>query len=145
MTRTLSATLAALLVVIAAFFAAAPGFAAANRYASPNGTGTVCSAAAPCALTTAVQSAAAGDTVLLTSGTYPTADLKGGTSKVSCSTVSRNGLSCHAGKWPHGFGYAAYNQHGNTVRSAAVGFNGMAYCKNCRDGRSAGCQSIGTN
>ncbi|MCM6764367.1 right-handed parallel beta-helix repeat-containing protein, partial [Rathayibacter sp. ZW T2_19] len=87
MTRTLSATLAALLVVIAAFFAAAPSFAAANRYASPTGTSTVCTAAAPCSLVTAVQNAAPGDTVLLTSGTYPTVTIKAGKATVAAPVV----------------------------------------------------------
>lgn len=74
-----------------------------------------------------------------------TSDLSGGITKVSCSTVSRSGISCHAGKWPHGFGYAAFNLHGNTARSAAAGFIGMAYCKNCHGSDYKGVSGVGVS
>jgi hypothetical protein len=44
---------------------------AAERWASPAGAGTDCTAAAPCALDTAVDGAAANDDVVVTPGTYP--------------------------------------------------------------------------
>lgn len=42
----------------------------ATRYAAPDGSGTACSASAPCALPTAVQQAVAHDTVFVGPGTY---------------------------------------------------------------------------
>lgn len=74
-----------------------------------------------------------------------TADLAGGITKVSCSTASRSGISCHAGKWPHGTGYEAFNLHGNTARSAATGFIGMAYCKNCHGSDYKGASGVGVS
>jgi hypothetical protein len=52
---------------------ASPAFAAAVRYAAPGGSGTACSAAAPCSIETAINSAATGDEVVVGSGTYTTA------------------------------------------------------------------------
>jgi hypothetical protein len=49
-----------------------------DYYASPTGTGTACSSAAPCALTAAVAGAPAGGRVLLGSGSYPTMTVAGG-------------------------------------------------------------------
>jgi hypothetical protein len=64
MVRTL--VLTALLVV-----AVAPSAGAAQRYAAPNGLSTgQCPATAPCALDRAVNAAADGDEVIVTSGTY---------------------------------------------------------------------------
>ncbi len=45
-------------------------WAATQRYASPGGAGTDCSAAVPCKITTAVQGAHAGDEVILNPGDY---------------------------------------------------------------------------
>ena len=59
------------------------------------------------------------------------AELSGGIVKVSCSSVSRNGIACHAGKWPHGPGYEAYTLHGNSAMAAASGTSGMASCRQC--------------
>ncbi|NQX29239.1 right-handed parallel beta-helix repeat-containing protein [Microbacteriaceae bacterium VKM Ac-2854] len=79
MSRSVSVVVSALLVVTAALFLAPTATAAvADRYASPNGSGTACSSAAPCTLATAVQNAPAGATVYLNSGTYPDVTLKGG-------------------------------------------------------------------
>lgn len=78
----------------------------------------------------------------------PTAPLEAAketVSKVSCSTVSRSGISCHAGAWPHGNGYAAFNLHGKTAKSAATGFNGMAVCKNCHGPDYTGISGLGVN
>jgi hypothetical protein len=48
-----------------------PAADAARRYASPTGSTTAaCTAAAPCTLPVAVNSAAAGDEVVVTPGTY---------------------------------------------------------------------------
>jgi len=44
--------------------------AATKRFATPLGSGLACTSAAPCAITTAVNSAGAGDDVTLTPGTY---------------------------------------------------------------------------
>src|SRR5215208_5730022 len=56
---------------------AAPGAsAAAQRYASPSGGGYACSAAAPCDLTYAVEGAAGGDEVIVTSGDYKVAEIE---------------------------------------------------------------------
>jgi hypothetical protein len=49
---------------------AAPAMAATTYYASPTGSGSTCSESAPCAMTTAVKKAQAGDSVLLGPGTY---------------------------------------------------------------------------
>ncbi len=43
---------------------------AATRYAATSGSGSTCSQASPCTLSTGVSGAAAGDTVLLASGSY---------------------------------------------------------------------------
>lgn len=50
--------------------AAATTASAANRYASPTGTGTTCGEFAPCDLPTAVNGAGVGDFVRVASGTY---------------------------------------------------------------------------
>ncbi|MBO0985729.1 right-handed parallel beta-helix repeat-containing protein [Rathayibacter sp. SD072] len=67
-------------MVLVAALVTAPAATAAvpDRWTSPTGTGTACSQAAPCALSTGVQSAPAGSTVRLTTGTYPDATLRGG-------------------------------------------------------------------
>jgi len=70
---TLGALIAALLVPTAPAVAA-PG----DRYASPAGSGTACTAAEPCAVPTAVSGASAGGSVLLVSGSYPDLVVAGG-------------------------------------------------------------------
>jgi hypothetical protein len=53
---------------------ASPAFAAAVRYAAPGGSGTACTAAAPCSLDTAFQlSLANSDEIVVNPGTYTTA------------------------------------------------------------------------
>ena len=59
------------LVVGLVALALAPTAVAAVRHASPPGSGTACSPAAPCSLRTAVEDAKTGDEVVLASGTYP--------------------------------------------------------------------------
>src|SRR5215213_8491229 len=44
--------------------------AATQRYASPNGSGTACSSAVPCAITQAITAATGGDEVIVTPGDY---------------------------------------------------------------------------
>jgi hypothetical protein len=58
--------------------AGAGGAEAAQRFAAPTGSGTACTEAAPCSLDTAVENAAVvdGDEVIVTSGTYTTADVQ---------------------------------------------------------------------
>src|SRR5262249_44116045 len=67
--------LTALMLVGAGLAAAAigssPASAAAQRYASPSGSGTACTAAAPCALTQAITGASSGDEVIVEPGDYP--------------------------------------------------------------------------
>ncbi|MDO9309593.1 MAG: CxxxxCH/CxxCH domain-containing protein [Deltaproteobacteria bacterium] len=68
-------------------------------------------------------------------------DLRGGTTKISCFSASRNGINCHpAGPSGHPAGFAAPGLHGVNAKSAAVGVLGMAFCKNCHgaDFRGAG-------
>jgi hypothetical protein len=70
MSRCLGAAAVAALV-------AAPSASAAMRYAAPAGSGSACTADAPCAVADAVAKAASGDDVVLASGTYPvTATIK---------------------------------------------------------------------
>ena len=52
---------------------ASPARAATVRYAAPGGTGTSCSATAPCSLETAINSAASGNEIVISPGTYTTA------------------------------------------------------------------------
>ncbi|AYG03718.1 Ig-like domain-containing protein [Gryllotalpicola protaetiae] len=66
------------LVVAGVIALAAPAAAATTLYASPTGTGSTCSSAAPCSLPTAVAAAPAGATIQLTAGTYPAVTVKGG-------------------------------------------------------------------
>src|SRR5262245_63069824 len=65
------ARMLAAIVTIAFTLFAAPAANAARRFASPDGSTTAaCTAADPCALQTAVNAAADGDEVVVTSGTY---------------------------------------------------------------------------
>ena len=59
-----------LLAVFAGSLALTASASAAQRVASGTGSGTACTAAAPCQLRTAVESAAAGDEVIVNSGRY---------------------------------------------------------------------------
>jgi len=62
----------ALLTVLGALLAAAPGASAATqRYASPTGSGTACSAASPCSITEAVKPDYTDDEVIVAPGDYP--------------------------------------------------------------------------
>jgi hypothetical protein len=72
----------AILAVLCALLVPATALAATTRYASPTGTGTACSADAPCDIGQAVSGAGAGDDVVVGPGTYnlsaglaPTVDL----------------------------------------------------------------------
>jgi len=58
-------------------------------------------------------------------------DLSGGIVKVSCSTNNRDGMTCHAGKFPHGPGFEDPLVHGQKVVNEPVGTNGLAFCKKC--------------
>jgi hypothetical protein len=68
--RTLAAALAVATATAAGVVVAGPAEAATVRYAAPAGSGTACTAAAPCAVTQAVGGAASGDEVVLTPGSY---------------------------------------------------------------------------
>lgn len=65
-------TLVAAALVVAGL-TPSPAHAATVRYAAPGGTGTTCSASAPCGLDVAVNLASTGDEVVVASGTYPLA------------------------------------------------------------------------
>jgi hypothetical protein len=54
------------------FLATASAAAAANRYASPSGSGTACTQAAPCDIATAINNAGPGDDITIEPGTYTT-------------------------------------------------------------------------
>jgi len=63
--------LLSLVAAVLAFATAAPGASAATqRYASPGGSGTECSAAKPCKITEAVANATAGAEVIVNPGKY---------------------------------------------------------------------------
>ena len=69
--RTSRPALLALLAALAAVASTAPAASAATpRYASPAGSGTTCSAAAPCDFRQAVEGAQAGAEVIVTPGDY---------------------------------------------------------------------------
>ncbi len=55
--------------------AAVPSAQAAQRYASPSGTGTGCAQAVPCSLETAVAKAKENDEVIIASGSYTAHEL----------------------------------------------------------------------
>lgn len=71
-------------VVGAAALTCAAGAEAAQRYVAPTGSGAACTQVAPCSIDQGVNSAGAGDEVIVASGTYNPGDL-----------VSANGLSIH--------------------------------------------------
>src|SRR4051812_8398427 len=67
----------ALLTVLGALLVAAPGASAATqRYASPTGSGTDCSAANPCSITEAVKPDYTDDEVIVAPGDYPLTGLR---------------------------------------------------------------------
>lgn len=57
-------------VVVGALVIAAPASAAEPLYASPSGSGTVCSSATPCQLTKAIELVGVGGSVVVKAGTY---------------------------------------------------------------------------
>src|SRR5215469_913071 len=65
-------TFAAFAAVVSFFGTDGLAAAASVLYVSPGGSGSVCSAADPCALTTAITNATAGETVMVASGGYST-------------------------------------------------------------------------
>jgi len=72
MSRTTRLALVTLLGVILAAATITPtASAAAQRYASPTGTGTDCTAAKPCSIINAVENASTGDEVIVKPGDYP--------------------------------------------------------------------------
>jgi hypothetical protein len=64
----------AVAAIAVALLLAPTAASAAIRYASPSGSGTTCSADAPCALQTAVEAASGGDEVVVLGGTYAETD-----------------------------------------------------------------------
>lgn len=59
-------------------------------------------------------------------------DLTGGISRVSCFSVDRNGITCHAqGPVGHPAGWSAPDAHGAHAKAAPAGSDGMAFCANC--------------
>lgn len=59
------------LIVALTLLAAAPAAAAAaTRYAGPSGSGTSCSDASPCSVTTAIEDASVGDDIIVLPGNY---------------------------------------------------------------------------
>src|SRR5512147_197203 len=84
-------TIAALAAGLVAL--AAPGSAlAAQRFASPGGTGTTCSQPSPCSIVTAVNSAGVGDEVIVAGdqGSYGTPS-----SPITTQLTNANALSLH--------------------------------------------------
>jgi hypothetical protein len=69
MTRALAAS-----AVCLALLAFTPVADAAQRYASPGGSGAVCSQAAPCSLKEAVTKAESDDEVIVGAGTYTSSE-----------------------------------------------------------------------
>src|SRR6187200_3426877 len=64
------ALLGVLGAVVAAASTAPAALAAAQRYATPTGSGTACTSASPCALTQALGGAGGGDEVIVNPGDY---------------------------------------------------------------------------
>lgn len=80
----------AVLALLCALLVAGPA-SAADQYAAPNGVGSACSAAAPCALAQAFANAANGDHILLAGGQYDTGPI---------ATLSDNGRQLDIGPAP---------------------------------------------
>jgi hypothetical protein len=83
----------ALLTLVVAVGAAASSVSAASaatqRYASPSGSGTVCSSASPCSVRQAVEDANGGDEVIVSPGDYPmTATLTDSGDKITIHGVA---------------------------------------------------------
>jgi len=72
-------------------------------------------------------------------------DLSGGIVKVSCSTNTRDGMTCHAGKFPHGVGFDVPTVHGQKVTNAPTGTNGLAFCKKCHGSNYKGIAGSGVS
>jgi hypothetical protein len=59
-------------------------------------------------------------------------DLNGGTSKVSCFSASRSGITCHAGgPSGHPVGWFNPDAHGKAAKALLAGMNGFARCQVC--------------
>jgi hypothetical protein len=77
--------------VAAGALATAPAaLAATQRYASPTGSGTTCSQAAPCDVVTAINNAGSGDEVILATGDYGTPS-----ARIATRTVNNNPVNVH--------------------------------------------------
>jgi len=72
-------------------------------------------------------------------------DLSGGIAKVSCSSNNRSGMTCHAGKFPHGIGFGNPLVHGEKARNAVIGTNGIAFCKKCHGSNYKGIAGSGVS
>ena len=81
-----------ILVCCALFIATASAAQAANRFATPAGTGLACTAVAPCAIETAIGGVGNGDDVTLAPGTYGSV----ATPLASSLAVSPADVSIHA-------------------------------------------------
>jgi hypothetical protein len=75
-------------VIIAAAGSAPSASAATQRYASPDGGGTDCSAVQPCSITEAIPHASPGDEVIIQPGDYPLATTLGPPSDVTIHGVA---------------------------------------------------------
>jgi hypothetical protein len=69
--RTCRLRLLTVLGVLVAAASIAPAASAAQRYASPTGSGIACTSASPCSITQAVGNAITGDEVIINPGGYP--------------------------------------------------------------------------
>jgi hypothetical protein len=78
--RRVSIAVSAVIAITTGVLIASPSYAAIgpSRFAAVAGSGTACSASAPCAIVEAVTGAPAGTTVELAAGIYPSATLTGG-------------------------------------------------------------------
>ena len=88
--------------IAAAAFTAPGASAAAQRYASPTGTGGDCSAEIPCTILTAVAGATAGDEVIVASGDYGLSTAINAPSQITIHGVAgqqRPRLQFSSGAW----------------------------------------------
>ncbi|MDA8429153.1 MAG: hypothetical protein M0T70_07840, partial [Geobacteraceae bacterium] len=70
----------------------------------------------------------------------------GGIVKVSCSSVSRDGMNCHGGLWPHGdVPYIPQAFDTPTVHGQQVVNNGLATCQKCHGVDYKGLPGLGVN
>src|ERR1700722_9885439 len=100
---------------------------AAQRYASPAGTGAACTQVAPCPLPTAVNSAAAGDEVLVEPGSYGTSAAPITTAmNVTAGNVSVHGVDMAPGApgatiyTNQPYGIQLYGNPGDTISDLTV-------------------------